>query len=167
MKIVISPIMTKNCHNCKYWTECSHNHGSAWDGYCNHPSSRDKITDGHSTCDNWFDCVPKEMREIDMFIKWLKTNKMNVCITYKTERHPGADMIYTVTHKETNQSFTVCKSANCHYNITNVNGYDTKLRYMNYYIEVRELFNEVLSIMDKICPNNEEQIQQAIDSFKV
>ena len=159
--------MNKMCYSCKFWIEGSHNHGSACLGCCYHPLSYNEVTNGDDTCDNWEDMTPKEMREIDTYLKWLKKNEANLSIDYMTQRHMGADVIYTVTHNETNQSLTICRSPNGYCNIIEVNGYDTKTRYMAYRVECLEVYNFVNALQKKNRIDNEDEIQKAIDSFKV
>lgn len=161
----------KKCYNCKYWTECSHNHGSAFDGYCHHPSSF-KLTTNHfqngdNTCCNWEDITPKEVREIDNYLEWIIKNSDNLVFNLETYRHVGADIIYTVTNKNTKQTIRVCKSGNGNYNIIEVNGYDVRNRYAPYYKEISKVFNYVDSFVKKTSNTEEDKIQKAIDSFKV
>lgn len=159
--------MKKHCYNCKYWTECSHNHGSAFDGYCYHPSTYNKITDGEGVCCNWEDEIDKEKREVDMYLNWLIKNSEYLTFEMETHRHLYADIIYTVKHKGTNQSIKVCKESNSHYNIIEVNGYDVKNRYLPYNKEISKVFNYIDSFVKKACDEEDDKIQQAIDSFKV
>lgn len=159
--------MTKKCYNCKYWTECSHNHGSAYDGYCHHPSSYNTIIDGDKSCSNWEDVISKEVREINNYLEWIIKNSDNLSFNLETHRHVGAEVIYTVTHKETKQTLSVVHAWNGHYNITKVNGYDVRHRYAPYSNEVRKVFDYIDSFVKKVCNTEEDKIQQAIDSFKV
>ena len=162
----VSSAMTKKCYNCKYWTECSHNHGSSYLGNCYHPSTYNTVINGDETCCNWEDKVTKEFREIETYIEWLVKNSDKLSFDLETKRHVGSDYIYTVTHKETKQSLRVCKSSNGHYSILQVNGYDVRNRYNMWSDKVKEVFNYIDSFVKKVCNTEDDKVQQAIDSFK-
>jgi hypothetical protein len=154
----------KKCHTCKHWTECSHNHGSTYNGYCCHSLSN-RITDGDYVCDNWEDKKPKELHELNVYYDWLNRNLDKLSVEIDSHRDAGADIIYTVIHAETKQSIRLCKTSNGIYNILMINEHDVRTRYENYSFEIGTIFRFIDRLRKRICDTLEEQIQEAVNGF--
>ena len=57
--------MNKACGTCKYWIECSHNHGSSMMGWCSIWKNIDgkDLTRDSDLCENWVDADDFEFGE--------------------------------------------------------------------------------------------------------
>lgn len=162
--------MQKICHKCKHFSPEKSQYFSKkflGRGYCFLDVLKPKYTHEHDVCDYWENGLPKEAQELIKIYEWLNRKNPDFVIDYETQRHIGADIIYTITHKETNNSIRVCKHYEEIYDILCINGIDVRGRYKGYSSVIKKIFDFVEKFHKKICnKNEEEQIQEAIKEFE-
>lgn len=162
--------MKKFCNRCKYFSPEKpqyFNKKFLGRGYCFLDVLNPKYTYDHDVCDDWENGLPKEAQELIKIYKWLNRKNPDFVIDCETQRRIDADIIYTITYKETNNSIRVCKHYEEIYDILFINGIDVRGRYKGYSSLIKKIFDLVENFHKKICnKNEEEQIQEAIKKYE-